>query len=235
MKEFKNLFYDLLYPVVCPFCGRLVKEGMCGECGKKVGYVQEPFCKKCGKPVRTAEQEFCFDCEKHRHYFTEGRALFLHKSPVAEAVYAMKYQNRRVYSQFFGKELAEKYGVFLKKNRIELIIPIPLHRSRRRRRGYNQSEILAEELSKWTGIPVDTTRLERRKKTKPQKSLNEKQRKYNIRGAFFLSEDLEMKGNILLVDDIYTTGSTLDEAARVLLKGGAEKVYFLTISIGQGY
>lgn len=235
MKEYKNLFYELLYPNVCPFCGSLVREGMCGECEEKVVYVQEPYCKKCGKPVRTEEQEYCFDCEKNRHYFTEGRALFLHKSPVSEAVYAMKYQNRRVYGQFFGRELAEKYNGFMEKRGVELIIPIPLHKSKKRLRGYNQSQIVAGELAKRTGIPMDMTKLTRRKKTKPQKSLDDRQRKANISGAFSLKGELGGKKNILLVDDIYTTGSTLDEAARVLLNGGAENVYFLTISIGQGY
>lgn len=241
MKEYKNLWNrwkeggSILYPTVCPFCSRLVKEGMCEECRKKVVYVQEPYCRKCGKPVRTEEQEYCFDCEKTSHFFEEGRSLFVHKSPVAEAIYAMKYQNRRVYAQFFGKQLAERYGGFIQKKKIDLIMPVPLHRSRKRARGYNQAQLLAEELALWTGIPVDTKRLERRKKTRPQKSLNEKQRRLNIRGSFYFEGKLKGIENILLVDDIYTTGSTLDEAARILLKSGAEKVYFLTISIGQGY
>lgn len=122
-----------------------------------------------------------------------------------------------------------------KKEGLSLSYPYRFIRAKKRLRGYNQSQIVAGELAKRTGIPMDMTKLARRKKTKPQKSLDDRQRKANISGAFSLKGELGGKKNILLVDDIYTTGSTLDEAARVLLNGGAENVYFLTISIGQGY
>ena len=101
-------------------------------------------------------------------------------------------------------------------------------------RGYNQAALLAEVLGEITGISVDEDILVRVKNTKPLKQLNDKERRRSIRGAFSVRKSVWAK-TIVLIDDIYTTGSTLDEAARVLLKAGAEKVYFLTISIGQGY
>ena len=158
----------------------------------------------------------------------------MHKEPVNEAIYAFKYKNRRTYGEIFARELAKVYGGFLQKQRVELILPIPLHKSRRRERGYNQTEILAKYLGEYTGIEVDSTSLVRMKKTSPQKRNNDKERKKNIRNAFALKKKINAE-NVVLIDDIYTTGSTLDEAARILKKSGVTNVYFLTISVGQGY
>ena len=117
---------------------------------------------------------------------------------------------------------------------MNLVIPIPLHRRRQKIRGYNQTRILAEAISRITNIPMKDNVLARIKYTDPQKQLNDKERRRNIKGAFIVRKEVWGK-KIVLIDDIYTTGSTLDEAAKVLYKAGAEKVYFLTISIGQGY
>lgn len=118
-----------------------------------------------------------------------------------------------------------------------MIIPIPLHPARYRNRGYNQAEVLAKELGKVLGILTEESILIRTQKTDPQKKLAPGKRRRNLSGAFSVMEKRKnlLEGRkILLVDDIYTTGSTIDEAARVLKKAGAEKVFYLTISIGQG-
>ena len=219
-----------MYPQKCPFCGKIEKQRICKECRKKILPVEEPRCKKCGKPIREAEKEYCYDCTMIRHVFEEGRSIWIHKEPVSRAVYALKYQNRRIYAKAFGEEMADQYGYYLREKKVELIVPVPLHRKKMRIRGYNQAALLAEI----TGISVDEDILVRVKNTKPLKQLNDKERRRSIRGAFSVRKSVWAK-TIVLIDDIYTTGSTLDEAARVLLKAGAEKVYFLTISIGQGY
>ena len=117
---------------------------------------------------------------------------------------------------------------------IEEIIPIPLHISRRRSRGFNQAEILARELSDATGIPMRKDVLFRVKKTSPQKALGKRERRGNLKGAFAVSRTWKARKNVLLIDDIYTTGSTIEKAAEMLKKAGVQNVYFLTISIGQG-
>ena len=222
-----------MYPQKCPFCGKIEKQRICKECRKKILPVEEPRCKKCGKPIREAEKEYCYDCTMIRHVFEEGRSIWIHKEPVSRAVYALKYQNRRIYAKAFGEEMADQYGYYLREKK-ELIVPVPLHRKKMRIRGYNQAALVAEVLGEITGISVDEDILVRVKNTKPLKQLNDKERRRSIRGAFSVRKSVWAK-TIVLIDDIYTTGSTLDEAARVLLKAGAEKVYFLTISIGQGY
>ena len=196
--------------------------------------IQEPRCKKCGKPIQKETEEYCYDCKKTEHYYEWGRSLWIHKAPVNEAIYAFKYKNRRCYGEVFARELATVYGKRLKEQNVELIIPIPLHKSRRRERGYNQTEIIAKYLGDYTGIEVDHTSLVRNKKTSPQKRYSDKERKKNMKNAFALKKKIDAE-NVVLIDDIYTTGSTIDEAARILKKSGVSNVCFLTISVGQGY
>ena len=114
----------------------------------------------------------------------------------------------------------------------DVIIPVPLHRARRRKRGYNQAQILAENLGRMLRIPVDSKSLARKKKTSPQKKLGHNERKKNLKNAFAVTPAFRP---VRKVHDIYTTGNTLDAAAKSLKEKGVEKVYFLTISIGQGY
>ena len=131
-------------------------------------------------------------------------------------------------------EKAEHCGAQIRRWGVEEIIPIPLHPARKRKRGYNQAEILAEELGCLLHIPVRKDVLYRIRKTRPQKSLNDTERIRNLKGAFAVSGKETVKAKVLIVDDIYTTGSTIRRCAKMLRLAGAEKVYFLTISIGQG-
>ena len=116
----------------------------------------------------------------------------------------------------------------------EVVIPIPLHPARRRKRGYNQAELLAKELGRLWKLPVDTKYLKRMQKTLPQKQLNDRERRENMKTAFKITENDVKYKSVLLIDDIYTTGSTMDAAARILKENGVRKVYFLCISIGSG-
>ena len=223
----------MIYPKKCPFCGKIFSGGICEECRKKLPWIEEPICKRCGKPIQSEVKEYCYDCSRRKHYFNEGRALLVHKKPVTDVVYALKYKDKRIYGEILAKEMAKAYSGYMRARRADLIVPIPLHKSRRRKRGYNQAEILAGVISKETGIPYDKDVLFRVKKTVAQKEYGNRQRYKNIRGAFIAKKDMTGK-NIFLIDDIYTTGSTLDEASKILTKAGALNVYFLVLSIGQG-
>ena len=236
MKVLKGLI-ELVFPAKCPFCKEIMAgqaEGICASCRRKVEFIQEPRCKKCGKPIFNKEKEFCYDCVQNNYYFEEGRNLWIHKPPVSDAIYEFKYQNRKYYGYIFGKEMGMRYLDYVERRKIDLIVPVPLHKRRKRSRGYNQAEILGRKISEITGIPMVVDSLIRLKKTNPQKILGHRDRRANIKGAFVTRKSFQGK-NILLIDDIYTTGNTLSEAARVLKAAGASKVYFLTISIGQGF
>lgn len=189
---------------------------------------------RCGKPLKRDTEEYCEDCRSHDSYLTAGLNLWLHREPVSGALYRLKYHNRRHFGKVFAEELAGCYCRQLEKWNIGVIIPIPLHRSRKKSRGFNQAETIARRLSELTGIPVRADVLFRVKRTLPQKVLGKRQRQGNLTGAFAVSGRWIPCGNVLLIDDIYTTGTTLEKAAKMLRKAGVQNVYFLTVSIGQG-
>ncbi len=175
------------------------------------------------------------DCQKQTFHYEQGRSLWIHKGAVPWSIYQFKYHNRRIYGEFYAQELYRLYGEDIRRWGIDLIIPVPLHKRRRRKRGYNQAEIVAKHLGKLMDIPVDGKAVVRKRYTEPQKVLNDKQRRKNLKGAFDIKKWRLQSGNILLIDDIYTTGSTIDEIARVIIEKKHNKVWFLTISIGQDF
>lgn len=190
---------------------------------------------QCGKPIRHAEHEYCHDCMHTRHHYDQGLSLWLHKTPVSTSIYQFKYHNQRRYGIHYAEELICRYGHTIRKWNPDLIIPIPLHKKRKRKRGFNQAAIISRELGRRLQIPVDEKSLIRNIDTSPQKALGRHERKKNLRKAFALKKKFAPVSVVLLVDDIYTTGNTIDAASEVLKNRGVEKVYFLTISIGQGY
>lgn len=190
---------------------------------------------RCGKPVRYPEQEYCYDCQEASHVFDRGYSLWLHKKPVNQSIYQFKYHNQRRFAFYYADELARAFRPVLKTWNPDLIMPIPLHRKRRKIRGYNQAFLVAEALGKRTHLPVDAKSLVRIRDTSPQKKLDPVSRKRNLKQAFAVKESFSPVPAVLLIDDIYTTGNTLDAAAAKLKERGVGKVFFLTISIGQGY
>lgn len=223
----------MIYPRVCPLCGRISPRGICGDCREKAVQVREPLCMHCGRPLKDETGEFCPDCRKGCSAIRQGRSLWVHEEPVSAALYRFKYKNRRCWGTIFAGELAARYEEQIRRWQIEQIIPIPLHPSRQRKRGYNQAEILAVELGLQCGLPVRTDVLFRIRRTTAQKKLGREERINNLKGAFGVSAAWKPCSNLLLTDDIYTTGATMEQAARILKKAGVQNVFFLTISIGQ--
>lgn len=226
---------DILYPTTCVFCSRIEHNGICEKCNSELVYIREPRCMCCGKPIRYKEQEYCMDCKGAAFAFEQGRSLWLHKDPVKGSIYQFKYKNRRIYAQVYARKLAKVYKNLIMKWGVNTIIPVPLHRKRRRIRGYNQAEVLAKYLGRELEIPVEINAIYRIKHTAPQKKLDNKDRRKNLSKAFLVSDEWKVKQKVLLIDDIYTTGSTIHAIATKLKRSGVEKVYFLTISIGQGF
>ncbi len=145
----------------------------------------------------------------------------------------IKYDNKREYLEGFAKLMAVRYRELVEKNDIDCIIPVPLHKSRQRERGFNQSDILAKYLSVYLDIPTYPEYLKRIKKTKDQKGLNKDERRHNLDNAF-VAKNLESKiKNVLIVDDVYTTGTTIEKCAIALKKAGVKNIYFLTVCTGK--
>lgn len=210
-------------------------ELVCEHCRCKLPYIKEPVCKSCGKEIRRREQEYCFDCMKVSHHYTEGRALFAYNEVMQRSVSAFKYKNRQEYARLYGRELAKVFCRQIKRWDAEMLIPVPVHKSRYRKRGYNQAELLAYSITEYIDLPVDSKLLVRTKKTTAQKSLSTKERVKNLQDAFQVTKSVVQYKKIILVDDIYTTGSTADACAGALKEGGAEQVYLLCLCIGSGF
>lgn len=225
---------QLLFPRRCPVCDDIVTprgEKICLKCIPKLKPVAAPWCKICGKSLREGG-EFCEECQKGRmHVFRRARALYEYQS-VAPSIYRFKYGGRREYKDFFGEEMAKGLGGFILSTRPDGLIPIPLHPRRMRKRGYNQAKELAEVLGASLGLPVYDKILFRVKNTVPLKKQNYEERQNNLKKAFLVREnDVKLK-TIILIDDIYTTGTTVDEAAAALQKGGVQDVYVVTLAGG---
>lgn len=240
-KNFKEVIEELLYPTTCVLCGELEARGLCDTCKKKHPEIQEPKCMCCGKPIQKEEEELCSDCMIRKKSFVQGRSLWLHRKEVKNSIYQFKYKNRRVYAEKYAELLVKQYGDVLIQWKPQCIIPVPVHPSRRRMRGYNQAEVLGRaiqcQIEQRIGVrlPIVMKSVRRKKQTIYQKKLDNRQRKKNISGAFEVQAESTFPKIVLVVDDIYTTGATLQELSKVLVKAGVENVYFLTISIGQGF
>lgn len=233
-----NKILDILYPRRCILCDGVLDtpdSGVCTQCRPKLNYVKEPSCKKCGKPIGDERGEYCYDCREGRHSYAQGKSVWVYQGEMKQSIYRFKDGGRREYAEFYAKESARLYGDWIKRKDIQAIIPIPIHRHKRYKRGYNQAEIYAKELGKQCGLPVDSKTLIRVVDTLPQKTLSDRERKNNLKKALKIGVDGVQWKRVLVVDDIYTTGSTVDAAAAVLQEAGVEKIYILSITIGNGY
>lgn len=235
MRTAGNAALRLLYPPRCPLCDTLLRPGgslVCEDCAKKLPWVREPACMKCGKPVGRPETEFCADCAGTHHVFDRGRAAFTYGGPLRRSVYRMKFENRRDYLDFYADAMVRAGAGYLVRWRPQAIVPIPMHRKKRAARGYNQSELLAEKISRITGIPCEPRLLRCVRYTQSQKKLNRRERMQNLRGSFVAETPFPPLSSVLLIDDVYTTGSTLDEAARTLRESGVQRIFFLVLCTG---
>ncbi|MCC8045014.1 MAG: ComF family protein [Clostridiales bacterium] len=226
-----------LYPPRCPFCDQIrpVKtaglEYVCEDCRKRLPWIREPACMVCGKPLDSSRAEVCKDCARTRHLFECGRAAFTYSGKIRHSVYWMKFQNRRDYLDFFAAAMSLSAEPYLAVWQPEVLVPIPMHARKRAARGYNQAELLAEKISRRTGIPCNKHLLRCVCYTGNQKELDRSGRLRNLRGSFECSSAFPPQ-RILLVDDVYTTGSTMDEAARALKAAGVRQVFFVVLCTG---
>lgn len=239
-KCFRDRVLDFFYPPRCPVCDRVLvagSEGICGKCSTHVEYIREPKCCCCGKPL-SDEEEFCSDCKGKSHSFLQGNALMLYDSLMQESIARFKYSGRREYGRVYAQELYRQYGDWIRQVGAQMLIPVPVHRTRRRKRGYNQAEIIAQHLSGYTGITMRTDMIVRGKATLPQKELSAADRLKNLEGAFCAGRGREVLNQlpecVIIIDDIYTTGSTLEACSKVLRGIGIDRIYFLCVCIGKG-
>lgn len=216
---------DLFLPQSCIGCG---KEGsvLCPSCSSHFPRISPPFCRRCGLPLT---KEPCPDCQRREPSFDGLRAPFRFERLVRESVHLLKYDNLRCLAKPLAGELAE----YLDKNPLpaDIIMPVPLHPKKLRERGYNQSELVARELGGVLGLEVDSCSLKRIINTKPQVRLEKAAaRRENVDRAFHCPGKAASGRKVLVIDDVATTGATMNSCALSLIKGGASSVWGLTIA-----
>ena len=215
---------DLVFPIHCTGCGR-EGEIICDQCDIGLARLAPPWCLICAAP---GVEGVCRWCIQHPRGFKSLRSLYRFQGPIRDAVHALKYRGVRAAAERLGHLMAG----YLERNPVpaDVLIPVPLHRRRLRSRGYNQSALLAREISKLTGLPVQDDLLLRVGNSPPQvEILGRDERRNNVSGNFACRNDATSL-TPLLIDDVATTGSTLSECASVLRRGGADTVYALTLA-----
>ncbi len=227
----------LLFPARCPGCDDILpwafSDGtFCDECLPEVVYNTGRICHCCGKPIPPGHSDLCRDCKNESRYILQGRGAFIYTGPLKLAMYRLKYSGRKAYATYLAAESIKIYGGWIKKLSPDVIIPIPMFSDKMKKRGYNQAEVFAKALSKLISVPVRTDILKRSKNTIPQKGLDRENRRKNIKNAFKIVQSSVKFNCVLLVDDIYTTGTTVDEAARVLNEAFGARIFSFCICVG---
>lgn len=244
---------DMIFPRRCPVCGEIVlPQGalICETCVPKLSPVRQPTCRKCGKEVIGERTEYCPDCMRHKRSFESGVALFRYNEAARKSMAAVKYKNKREYLDFYAAAADYRFRRTAAAWRADALIPVPVHVSRMRTRGFNQAEEFARRLGKLWDVPVETGVLVRSKKTVPQRELNPQERLKNLQQAFTVRPERRTYGQkqahgggnclrdalktVILIDDIYTTGSTMEACARALKEAGVSEIHFIVICIVGG-
>jgi ComF family protein len=219
---------DLIYPPRCPGCGRM-GSAFCERCQEQVQLIVPPVCRLCGCALPRGG--LCSSCRSLQSSLDGILAVAVFADPLRQAIHALKYENNTTLAAPLGAmmvDLWRRSGP----HQADLILPVPLHTRRQAERGYNQSSLLARVVGRAAGVPVDEHTLIRPRATLPQVGLGPSERQQNVEGAFACRGHLEGK-TAVVVDDVCTTGATLEACAAALRAGGAVHVWALTVARGR--
>ena len=209
-----NNILELIYPNVCGICGKICKESLCKRCA-----------------IEIEKYEINLVNKNKKMYFNESMHIFKYNEMISQRLIEYKFQDKSYMYKTFAKIILKNKKVcgFLEK--YDIIIPVPIHKKRRLKRGYNQTELIAKEICKNISLELKTDVLIKQKNIKAQSELNKNERKQNIKNAFEIKNINEIiDKKILLFDDIYTTGSTVNECSKILKKAGAKQIGVVTIA-----
>jgi ComF family protein len=224
-RRFCDQLLDLLLPPRCIDCHR-VGAWLCTECLNRVPRVEPPFCTRCGDKVETGD--LCGRCQTSPLRIECIRSVAYFEGALREAVHHLKYRGRTVLAEPLGNLMATCWARHAMP--ADVVVPVPLHASRLRARGYNQAALLAREMTRQVGLPLDERTLVRQRATAPQVELDAAQRRENVHDAFYCTSDALVGKQALLIDDVCTTGATLEACAVALYAGGTRGVRALTLA-----
>lgn len=228
---------DIIFPPVCPLCEQGLMDGiLCADCRGNIlsRKIKGPICAVCGIPFiaygdvpEMQPGRLCGRCITEKTPFKEARSAFAYEGAVLKAIHRFKYSGTVTLAGYLGRLASEGTDFSA---RPDVVVPVPLHKKRLRKRGFNQSLLLAREVAKKFKADVDYLNLKRVRETDPQINLRIREREDNIKGAFVVKDCAAFRNKtVLLVDDVFTTGATIRECAKTLNGAGAE-VYVLTLA-----
>ena len=239
MNKYMESFLEIIYPEknTCFICNiydeNINDKYICPACEGKFKKITAPLCIKCSKPISYESSNFlCADCNIFEKSFESSKSLFLYEGITKESIYKFKYYNHAYLYKLFANLLID-YMYENNYRQFDYITSVPLHKSKLRTRGYNQSELIASYISSHMSIPyIDV--LKRKIKTTKQSAQSKEERRKNMEAAFTIKSPIKYQyiknSSVLLVDDVYTTGSTAEECSKTLLNFGLSKVYVITIA-----
>lgn len=235
--EALNDVSDVIFPPQCLGCAEILHpqsgQLFCPVCKEKIKFITGNLCPICGRAYfdSPAESHLCGNCLGNKPYFSCARAVASYETLILETIHQFKYGRNLSIGSALASFLADFSFPDFEFQVSSLIVPVPLHIKKLRERGFNQSLILANALGEKQRIPVNFSLLKRRKFTLTQTGLNRTEREKNVKGAFAVSDKKKVAGkNVILIDDVYTTGATINECAKTLIKAGAQKVAVLTLA-----
>ncbi len=232
-----KLFELVVFPSFCRICSTLLEKTgerlVCRECWSRLRPQRSPCCICCGRFFEGAiESHVCSACVEALPAFTRHRSAGRYRGIAKELIILLKYQKLQLLGKGLGvflfQSLEEETGLWW---RADALVPVPLHPKRRKARGFNQAEILARELGRQCGLEVCRDVLKKNRDALPQTSLSGAERRANLREAFSVNQKRRVTGKtLILVDDVFTTGTTVEECARTLLRAGADEVRAVTLA-----
>jgi len=224
-RDIRGQLLDLILPPRCVGCRR-VGEWLCSRCLDQAPFIEPPFCARCGDMV--VGEGLCARCRTSPLQIERIRSVVYFEGMFRETIHWLKYRGRTALAEPLGSLMATYW--MQHPMPADALVPVPLHAARLRERGYNQAGLLAREMARWTGLVVDERTLIRWRATAPQVELNAGQRRENVCGAFRCSDGSLDGKQVLLIDDVCTTGATLEACAVALYEGGARGVQALTLA-----
>lgn len=240
MKPFTIALLDFFFPPLCHVCRKFIPGAgrlhICQLCLEAIPVVSHPFCTVCGVPFYgSGNDHYCGACLKMPPSFDAARAAIIHEGPARTLIHAFKYSARTHLRRPLALLIVEHLTDFIAERKPDLIVPVPLHVRRLRSRGFNQALLLGELLAREWQLPLQRRAMRRIRWTEPQITLAADQRRENVRGAFVVAEAAVVQSKrVLLVDDVFTTGSTVEECSKMLKKAGAAEVLVITVSRALG-
>lgn len=233
-------FINLIYPLSCQVCSRELdpqsQRPLCQSCWEGIQMNLPPYCPHCGKSLPASSQKLtrlCEDCQHTNYHFTRAWAACVYEGTLRECIHLLKYSKKLCLARPLSQLMVDFAASFLDTNGIDYIVPVPLHTVKMREREFNQAYLLSRPIADRFGIPISVNNLQRIRLTPPQVDLARKDRLNSPKGTFKLRKPEQFyKKSVLLIDDVFTTGSTVNECSRLLAEAEAKEVNVLTLARG---